>query len=80
MKKYDLFPILDNQEKRVNQTQGLSNLLVNAGGLPDHSKRDRSACQSIVTDLASNKLSQHDIIALEVTQLVIVSNYVAGIE
>ena len=80
MKKCDLLPLMDNQEKRLNQLQGLSNLLVSAGSLPNHSKNDLCACLSIVSDLASNTLSQHKIIALEVTQLVIVSNCVAGIE
>ena len=79
MKKCHLFPVLDRQSKRLNQLQGLSNLLVNAVGLPNYAKSDLSACLSIVSDLASEALNKQETITHEVTQLATISNCVAGV-
>lgn len=79
MKKCDLLPVLDNQSKRLNQLKGLSNLLMVAGGLSEHSKSDLCECLSIVNDLASDALDKQRTITHEVTQLAIISNCVAGI-
>ncbi|KXI28971.1 hypothetical protein [Paraglaciecola hydrolytica] len=79
MMKCDLFPVLDNQSKRIKQLKGLSNLLIIAGGLPDHSKSDLCACLSIVSDIASDALDKQKTINHEVTQLALISNCVAGI-
>tara|TARA_R110001606_G_scaffold399267_1_gene583100 strand:- start:3910 stop:4152 length:243 start_codon:yes stop_codon:yes gene_type:complete len=79
MKKCDLFPVMDNQRKRLNQLAGLSNLLVSAGGQTNHSLNDLSACISIVSDLASDSLVNHERISDSVTQLSIVSDCVTGL-
>ena len=79
MKKCDLFPLLDNQEKRLNQLQCLSNLLVNAGSLPDHSKSDLCACLSIVSDLSNAVQQEHKSISESVIQLSIVNDCVNGV-
>jgi hypothetical protein len=79
MKRCDLFPVLDSQSKRLEQLNGLSNLLVSAGGLPNHTKKDLCACLSIVSDLTREALNKQETIHHEVTQLAIVSNSVAGI-
>tara|TARA_R110001592_G_scaffold77666_1_gene233667 strand:- start:81 stop:329 length:249 start_codon:yes stop_codon:yes gene_type:complete len=81
MKKCDLFPVMDNQRNRLKQLAGLSNLLVSAGagGKANHSLNDLSACISIVNDLASDSLVNHERISDSVTQLSIVSNCVAGL-
>jgi hypothetical protein len=79
MKKCDLFTVLNSQSKRLEQLNGLSNLLVIAGGLPDHTKKDLCACLSIVSDLTREVLNKQETIHHEVTQLAIVSNSVAGI-
>jgi hypothetical protein len=79
MKKFDLFTVLNSQSKRLEQPNGLSNLLVSAGGMPNHTKKDLCACLSIVSDLTREALNKQEIIHHEVTQLAIVSNSVAGI-
>jgi hypothetical protein len=76
MKKCDLFPVLDDQTERLKQIQGLSNLMVSADGLIDHSKSDLRACLSIVSDLASKSVVNHHAIAESVVQLSIVNNCV----
>lgn len=79
MKKCDLFPVLDKQSKRLNQLKGLSNLLMIAGGLADHSKSDLCECLSIVSDLASETISNQQTITDSVTQLSIVNDCVNGL-
>ena len=79
MKKCDLFPLMDNQEKRLNQLQGLSNLLVSAGGLPDHSKSDLCACLSIVSDLSNAVQQEHKSISESIIQLSIVNDCANGV-
>jgi hypothetical protein len=79
MKKCELHPVLYSQSKRLEQLDGLSNLLVSAGGLPNHTKKDLCACLSIVSNLTREALNKQETIHHEVTQLAIVSNSVAGI-
>jgi hypothetical protein len=79
MKRCDLSPVLESQSKRLEQLNGLSNLLVSAGGLLNHTKKDLYACLSIVSDLTRGALNKQETIHHEVTQLAIVSNSVAGI-
>jgi hypothetical protein len=79
MKKCDLFTVLNSQSKRLEQPNGLSNLLVSAGGMPNHTKKDLRAYLSIVSDLIREALNKQEAIHHEVTQLAIVSNSVVGI-
>ena len=69
MKKCDLFPILDGQEKRLKQIQGLSNFMAISGKLLDHSKNDLCACLSIVSDLSKEMAANHETISKSVTAL-----------
>lgn len=78
IKKCDLFPLMDNQTKRLKQLQGLSNLMVSAGGLPDHSKNDLCACLSLVSDFANDSLVNHQTISNSVVQLSILHDCVNG--
>jgi hypothetical protein len=78
MKKPELFLTMDKQVKRLTQLQGLSNLMMSAGGLPNHSKSDLCACLSIVSDLTNESLSNQQLIAESVIQLSIVNDCVNG--
>jgi hypothetical protein len=78
MKKSNLFPIMNNQEKRINQVHGLSNVLIFAGGLPNHSQKDLCNCLSIVSDLTEEMLRNQKAISEGVTGLSIVSDCVNG--
>ena len=79
MRKCELFPVLDKQSKRLNQLKGLSNLLMIAGGLSDHSKSDLCECLSIISDIASETISNQQTITDSVTQLSLVNDCVNGL-
>ena len=78
MKKCNLFPVLENQEKRIKQIHGLSNVLIVAGGLSNHSQNDLCSCLSIVSDLSKELAANQETINKSVTELSIVNDCVNG--
>lgn len=78
MKKCKLLPILDNQEKRINQIHGLSNVLMLVGGLSNHSQNDLYTCLSIVSDLSEHLAANQESISKSVTELSIINDCVNG--
>jgi hypothetical protein len=78
MKKCDLFPVLDNQTKYINQINALANVMQNAGGLTNHPENELRACLSIISYL-SNLLNQNqESICKSVTELSIVHDCMNG--
>lgn len=78
MKKCNQFPLLDNQEKRIKQIQGLSNVLMLAGGRPNHSQNDLSHCLSIVSDLSDALAVNQETLNKKAIELSIVNDCVNG--
>ena len=78
MKLCNLFPVLDNQEKRIKQIHGLSNVLMIAGGLSNHSQNDLYNCLSIVSDLSEEMLINQTVISEGITGLNLINKCING--
>jgi hypothetical protein len=73
MKKLDLFPILDQQEKRLDQVQSLTNLLLHAVGSPEYKQNDLCGIVSLLNDVLKETQHNHKNIAEGVISLFVVN-------
>ena len=78
MRKSDLFPILDQQEKRLNQVQNLASLLLHAAGSQDYKHNDLCGSVSLLNDMLKETQHNQKKIAEGVISLCIVDDCVQG--
>jgi len=78
MKKFNLFSILDLQNKRLEQVHSLTNLLLHAGGLLDCKQNDLCGSVSLLSDAIEEIQSNHEKIAECVISLHLVNDCVQG--